>query len=107
MDLNDLALFTHVVERGSFTSAAQAAGLPISSVTRGIARLEKEYGPLFDRVGRGVRLNAAGGVLLTRVGRALAELENAEDEIRDLRTAGATPIVLGFVPTAGPSVIPD
>ena len=40
MDLNDLTLFTHVVERGSFTAAAKAMGLPKSSVTRGIARLQ-------------------------------------------------------------------
>lgn len=87
--------------------AAGELGISESTLSRSIARLEKEYGPLFDRVGRGVRLNAAGGVLLTRVARALAELENAKAEIRDLRTAGATQIGLGFVPTLGSSFVPD
>ena len=44
MDLNLAAVFVRVVEAGSFTAAAAALGLPKSSVSRAVARLEAELG---------------------------------------------------------------
>ncbi|HEY1907012.1 MAG TPA: LysR family transcriptional regulator, partial [Myxococcaceae bacterium] len=42
MDLNRVAVFLRVVELQSFTAAAEALGLPKSSVSRAVARLEEE-----------------------------------------------------------------
>src|SRR6266481_502556 len=42
IDLNRIRLFARVVEAGSFTAAARAAGLPKSSVSRAIAALERD-----------------------------------------------------------------
>jgi DNA-binding transcriptional LysR family regulator len=84
MDYNDLALFTRVVERGSFSDAARAAGLPKSSVTRGIARLEKELGVrLIQRTTRQRGVTDAGRELYERVRNAVGALEEAADAIRE------------------------
>ena len=39
-DLNEMAIFVHVVEAGSFTGAAKNLGLPKSTVSRKITQLE-------------------------------------------------------------------
>ena len=43
-DLNDLYLFTLVVDNGSFTAASQVAGLTTSRISRRIADLEERLG---------------------------------------------------------------
>jgi DNA-binding transcriptional LysR family regulator len=78
MDYNDLALFTRVVEAGSFTSAALAVGLPKSSVTRSIARLEKDLGVrLIQRTTRQRGVTEAGRELYERVRGAVDALVEA------------------------------
>ena len=42
--LQDMALFALVVECGSFTAAAQRAGLPKSSVSQRVSNLEQQLG---------------------------------------------------------------
>jgi DNA-binding transcriptional LysR family regulator len=84
VDYNDLALFTRVVERGSFTAAAQAAGLPKSSVTRSIARLERALGVrLIQRTTRQRGVTDAGRELYERVRGAVAAIEEASEAIRE------------------------
>jgi len=84
MNLNDLALFTRVVERGSFTAAAKAIGLPKSSVTRGIARLERELNVrLIQRTTRQRGVTDAGRELFERVRGAVGALEDATDTVRE------------------------
>ena len=44
IDLNRIRLFVRVVDAGSFTAAAAAAGLPKSSISRAVAALERDLG---------------------------------------------------------------
>jgi DNA-binding transcriptional LysR family regulator len=84
VDYNDLALFTRVVERGSFTAAAQAVGLPKSSVTRSIARLERALGVrLIQRTTRQRGVTDAGRELYERVRGAVGALEEASEAVRE------------------------
>jgi DNA-binding transcriptional LysR family regulator len=84
VDYNDLALFTRVVERGSFTAAAQAVGLPKSSVTRSIARLERALGVrLIQRTTRQRGVTDAGRELYERVRGAVGALEEAAEAVRE------------------------
>ncbi|MFT3696171.1 MAG: LysR family transcriptional regulator [Kofleriaceae bacterium] len=84
MDFNDLALFARVVEHGSFTAAAKAMALPKSSVTRGIARLEKGLGVrLIQRTTRQRGVTDAGRELYERVRGAVGALEEATEAVRD------------------------
>lgn len=60
-DLNDVVLFAEVARTRSFTRAAQALGIPKSTVSRRLARLEAELGQrLLERTTRQVTLTATG-----------------------------------------------
>src|SRR4051794_14840309 len=84
MDYNDLGLFARVVERGSMTAAAHSVGLPKSSVTRSIARLEKELGVrLIQRTTRQRGVTDAGRELYERVRGAVGALEDAVASVRE------------------------
>jgi len=84
MDYNDLGLFARVVEHGSFTAAAKALALPKSSVTRGIARLERELGVrLIQRTTRQRGITDAGRDLYERVRAAVGALEEAAEAVRE------------------------
>lgn len=91
VDLELLALFVAVADAGSFTAAARRLGMPKSSVSRGIARLESELGAqLLHRTTRRLSLSTAGAAFHERVAphvRALGEASAAIPE-RDERPSG-------------------
>lgn len=61
MDLNRAVTFVRVVETGGFTRAAESLGMPASSVSRSVAKLEHELGvTLLERTTRHVALTDAG-----------------------------------------------
>src|SRR5471030_1516944 len=67
MDLNDLRVFERVGALLSFSAAARALGIPKSSVSRSVARLEAELGTrLCQRTTREVVLTEQGAALLER-----------------------------------------
>lgn len=89
MTLEDLASFVAAVERGSLTAAARALGVPKSTISRRLARLEETLGqPLVHRTSRAFRLTEAGEGLYRRSAPALLDLDAALDATRD---AGAEP----------------
>ena len=99
IDLTSLELFVHVAELRSFGSAARAAGLQTSSVSRRLAALEARLGVrLLDRDARRVRLTDAGERLLLRARNVLAELHDAEVEAS---LAGVSP--RGLLKVSAPS----
>src|SRR6266700_1237254 len=76
MDLNDIVVFTKVVETKSFTGAAEALGLPKSTVSRKLAQLEERLGVrLVQRTTR--------KLALTDIAEAYFELE-ASNKLVDL-----------------------
>lgn len=78
MDLNRTTTFVRVVETGGFTRAAEAMGLPPSSISRSVARLEQDLGiTLLERTTRKVSLTDAGKAFFERAREALAGLEEA------------------------------
>jgi DNA-binding transcriptional LysR family regulator len=78
MDLNHVAVFARVVELESFTAAAKQLGLPKSSVSRTVTRLEDELGVrLLQRTTRQLHLTEAGQAYFERARVALAGLEEA------------------------------
>ena len=88
-DLNHVAVFVRVVETGSFTAAAAALGLPKSSVSRSVSRLEVELSVrLLQRTTRSVHLTDAGHAYYERVAHALSSLEEAQAAVSDMQ---ATP----------------
>lgn len=78
MDLNRATTFVRVVEAGGFTRAADLLGLPPSSVSRSVAKLEDELGvTLLERTTRKIALTEAGRAYFERAREALAGLEEA------------------------------
>src|SRR5262245_52241141 len=80
MDLNRATAFVRVVETGGFTRAAEALGLPASSVSRAVSKLEGDLGvTLLERTTRKVALTDAGRAFFERARDALAGLEEANN----------------------------
>lgn len=64
-DLNDMIFFAEVAERGSFTAASRALGLPKSRLSRRVASLEAQLGvQLMQRSSRKLSLTQAGELYL-------------------------------------------
>lgn len=78
MDLNHVAVFVRVVEAGSFTAAGESLGLPKSSVSRTVARLEEDLGVrLLQRTTRSLHLTDTGRTYYERARNAIASLDEA------------------------------
>ena len=102
MNLKHLRAFSTVAAVGGFARAAERLHLSQPALSRQIHALESELGlPLFDRVGRGVRLTSEGEDLLRRSRRLLAEADSLGERARSLKAGesgilrvGATPQVI-------------
>src|SRR5215471_378869 len=89
MDLNDIVVFTKVVETKSFTGAADALGLPKSTVSRKLAQLEERLGVrLIQRTTRKLALTEIGEAYYARCSRIVADVASAEQLVTDMQ---ATP----------------
>jgi LysR family carnitine catabolism transcriptional activator len=65
MDLRQVEYVVAVVDHGGFTRAAAAVHVSQPSLSQGVRRLEAELGVrLFERIGRGAQLTAAGEAFL-------------------------------------------
>ncbi len=85
LDLNSLRVFEKVASLRSFTGAARALGLPKSTISRSIARLEAELGTrLFQRTTRDVVLTLTGTALLDRSTDIINGLSEALDYVGSL-----------------------
>ncbi|MGG3448547.1 LysR family transcriptional regulator [Domibacillus aminovorans] len=85
MELLQLQYFLVVARLEHVTEAARSLHVTQSSLSKTIQRLEEDLGvPLFDRIGRKLRLNEFGSRFLHRAERALFELEQGKQELSDL-----------------------
>ncbi len=84
-----MRLFTRVVERRSFTGAAQDLGIPRSTATQVIRQLEGRLGArLLQRTTRTVRPTLDGEAYYRRCIAILADVENAEGAFADTGPKG-------------------
>src|SRR5436305_9179692 len=111
MDTRQLAAFCEVVDRKSFSQAAERLGVTQPAVSLQIRSLEKRLGTkLLDRSGRrvepteaGQRLYRAAQRMLSLEGQLLEELAGDDDELRGELALGAStgpggtvvPVLLG------------
>jgi DNA-binding transcriptional LysR family regulator len=87
IDLNDVATFVRLAEGGGFTAAARALGVPKSTVSRALARLERQLGVrLVHRTSRALALTDAGRAYYERVHDAVAGVEHATADVVDMGT---------------------
>jgi DNA-binding transcriptional LysR family regulator len=82
MDLDGIAIFVKVVQAGSFSGAARLLGIPNTTVSAKVARLEKRLGvTLIQRTTRKLNITPAGRAYFERCLRGLEEIEGAEAEV--------------------------
>ncbi|GAA2249944.1 LysR family transcriptional regulator [Streptomyces amakusaensis] len=102
-----LAYFAGVARHEHVTRAAQEMGVPQSTLSRAVVRLERDLGvTLFARRGRTVSLTPAGRTLLTSVERALAEVERAAESVRADADPTGGKVAFGFLHTMGSETVP-
>lgn len=90
------------------TRAAQALGMPQPTLSRSLARLERELGlPLFVRSGRAVRLTREGRLLLEHAERALGELETGLRAVAGEGSPEGGRVAFGFLHTLGSATVPQ
>ena len=90
MELRNINTFLHIAELHSFSRTARQLGYSQSAVSSQIAQLEAELGaPLFDRVGKTVRLTGAGETFLGYARTLLATVEQAQAALQLPQRAAA------------------
>jgi DNA-binding transcriptional LysR family regulator len=89
LDLNDVAAFVRVVENAGFAKAARELGVPTSTVSRAVARLEENVGVrLLHRTTRNLSVSSEGHAFYERVAPLVVSLRDAS---RTLGTGGKEP----------------
>jgi len=79
IDLNDIAIFAKVAQLESFSRAARALGMPVSTVSRRVTVLEEQLGAtLLQRTTRRLNLTPQGRAYFTQCSEPLGELYDAE-----------------------------
>ena len=108
MDLRDLRYFETIAELEHIGQATERLHRTQPALTSCIRRLEAECGaPLFEKSGRGIRLTAAGQVLLKWAQRLRFDTEDAKREIADMALGLRGHIRVGIVPTAAQFLLPQ
>lgn len=86
MDFNEAAVFVRVVQAGSFSAAARQLGLPTSTISTRVARLEKRLGvTLLQRTTRKLNLTEAGALYFEHASMGLGYLLEAEAALDEAR----------------------
>ena len=84
VDLGAIRVFVAIVQSGGFSRGAKAVGLTRSAAGKALARLEDRLGTrLLHRTTRTTALTAEGQTFYERCRQILADLEEAEAEVRD------------------------
>ncbi len=107
INLDWIGTFLEVARYEHIGRAADALQTDQSTISRKIARLEEELGfPLFERVGRQVRLSVAGRRFATRVERILHDLQDAIDDAESATSEDRGEVHVAFLHTIGATWLP-
>jgi len=105
-DLNALAIFSKVVEAKSFSAAARALRMPVSTVSRRIAELEEQLGVrLLERSTRSLRLTDVGSELLEHACHSTELCETVDSLISNSRSDVSGTLRLCTPPSLSQSLI--
>jgi len=97
-----------VAKVGSIRKAAELLSITSSALNRRILAMEEDLGvPVFDRVANGVRLNAAGELLIHHFRTQLAEMERVKSQIHDLQGERRGHVAIACSQALMVSVIPN
>lgn len=107
MELAQLDAFIAAADCGSFSRAAELLHVAQPSLSNRIQSLEREVGqPLFERMGRGVKLTDAGSAFLPYAQRVLRTLNDGLMVLDGTREGTAGRLSIGTAPAVGTYVLP-
>ncbi|KGR91639.1 LysR family transcriptional regulator [Ureibacillus massiliensis 4400831 = CIP 108448 = CCUG 49529] len=107
MELRQLRYFVEVAEREHISEAAEHLHVAQSAVSRQIANLEDELGtPLFERVGRNVKLTPIGKIFLEHSVSALKAIDFAVKQVEEYLDPAKGTIRIGFPTSLASYVLP-
>ncbi len=107
LNASRLNVLREVVDRGSFSDAADSLSYSQSAVSQAIATLEGELGaPLIERDRRGVRPTPAGAALVAHAEGILARMDDAEAEVAAIAGGRGGRLRIASFPTAGATLVP-
>ncbi|MCZ7647777.1 MAG: LysR family transcriptional regulator [Planctomycetota bacterium] len=108
LTLAQLRYFLAAARHGNFTHAAESSFLSQSAFSRQIQALEEALGaPVFDRVGRRVRLNDAGEELERRAAEILARVERLAADLVPVGKGLRGTVRLGANMSIGIGLVPS
>ncbi|MFL6698596.1 MAG: LysR family transcriptional regulator [Vitreoscilla sp.] len=85
--LHDMTLFVEVARSKNFSAAGRRMGVPVATLSRRIAAMEREFGVrLFDRTTRRVELTEAGARYFERCAHLADEARLAQEALRETGT---------------------
>ena len=104
-DLNDIAVFVKVAQFESFSRAARALGMPVSTVSRKVTSLENQLGvTLMQRTTRKLSLTAQGRAYYNQCSEPLSHLFDAESALTQTQKKPegllriSAPVIMGQEP---------
>jgi DNA-binding transcriptional LysR family regulator len=107
MDFRDLKYFEVIATEGNLGRAAERLHRTQPALTKCIDRLEEDLGAkLFEKNGRGMRLTAAGEVLVKRTRQMALMVEETAREMQDYAGGLQGTIRIGCVPTLAEHLMP-
>lgn len=107
LDLRDLRYFEAIAETGHLGHAAEKVYRSQPALTGCVRRLEAALGTaLFERVGRGIRLTAAGEALARRARSLRVAAEDTAREIAEVGAGTSGHVRIGVLPTLARFLMP-
>jgi LysR family cyn operon transcriptional activator len=108
IELRHLRYFLAVADMSHFTKAAAQLHVTQPTLSHQIRQLEGQLDlALFDRIGRRIRLTAAGELLLPHARRVFRELEEAQSALGELHGLKRGQLKVGIIQTVNACVIPE
>lgn len=107
MDFRDLKYFEVIAAEGNLGRAAERLHRTQPALTKCIDRLEEDLGTrLFEKDGRGMRLTAAGQVLVRRTRQMALMVEETTREMQDYAGGLRGNVRIGCLPTLAEHMMP-
>lgn len=107
IDVHRIGILREVSRHGSLAGAARSLRLTPSAVSQHVAALERSVGTtVVDRSTRGVRLTAAGALLVEAADAVAGQLSEAERRLSQLVEGRAGRLAVATFSSAGQSLLP-
>lgn len=108
MNLLHLHYFHSVAKEGGYTKASRALGIQQPAISRMVAQLEDSLGfPLFERLGREIRLTRQGREVFEHSRRIFDRVEDLKTAVGQLKGVPKGPLVFGAAEPIASHFVPE